>query len=329
MRRRSRRWSWIAGTVSFVLVAAACGQPAVSGGPSPSASPSAALASASASTSTSPSIAPSATPSTAPSAGPTPTVEPSSEPSGTPDPAASETIVRAYFLLADAADGPPTLVPVLREVPATRAVARAAMTALLAGPSRTERRADPGISTLIPDDVDLLGIAIEEGIATVDLSSGFVADADEREIAGRLAEVVYTLTQFSRVERVRVEIDGASPPAVAGTWTRRDFRSEWLPPIWVDDPAWGAAIGRPGEVRGLADVFEAQFRIALLARDGDTLVERGVTASCGSGCWGRFGLELDYDVGRGQWGTLRVWDPSERDGSPEAVRDYPVWLSPD
>src|SRR6185369_12468257 len=64
-----------------------------------------------------------------PTAGPsdTPTVAPTASPSGT-------TIVRAYFLLEDAAGDGPFLVPVLREVPQTKAVARAAMNALLEGP---------------------------------------------------------------------------------------------------------------------------------------------------------------------------------------------------
>jgi hypothetical protein len=39
-------------------------------------------------------------------------------------------------------------------------------------------------------------------------------------------------------------------------------------------------------------------------------------------------VTIEYDVAKAQWGTLRVWDGSAKDGSPENVREYPVWLTP-
>jgi hypothetical protein len=51
-------------------------------------------------------------------------------------------------------------------------------------------------------------------------------------------------------------------------------------------------------------------------------------ATCGTGCWGRFEVTLSYDVSTSQWGTLRVLGPSEADGQPVAVREYPVYLRP-
>jgi hypothetical protein len=43
---------------------------------------------------------------------------------------------------------------------------------------------------------------------------------------------------------------------------------------------------------------------------------------------GRFDVNVAYDVPKAQWGTLRVWDGSAKDGTPENVREYPVWLTP-
>jgi hypothetical protein len=244
-------------------------------------------------------------------------------------------VVRAYFLLADQAGGDATLVPVLREVPKRPAVAHAAMTALLEGPTAAERRADPPISTVIPTGTKLLGVRVDDGVAVVDLSGRFESGGGTRSMTGRLAQVVYTLTQFSRIDAVRIELDGRLVTTLSGEGVdvsrpldRADFRDEWLPPIWVDRPAWGAGLATPARVTGRANVFEAQFVAAILDGAGDTLVERPVTATCGSGCWGRFDVTLRYAVATPQWGTLRVWDPSERDGSPEAVREYPVWLTP-
>ena len=51
-------------------------------------------------------------------------------------------------------------------------------------------------------------------------------------------------------------------------------------------------------------------------------------ASCGTGCWGTFKVDLAYTVAKGQYGTLRVYDRSAKDGSPENITEYPVWLTP-
>jgi hypothetical protein len=129
-------------------------------------------------------------------------------------------IVRAYFLLDDPFSGgevvnEPALVPVLRTVPMSTATATAAMKALLAGPSAKERAAFPQIVTLIPAGSKLLGIEISGGLATVDLSAEFASlspddawDLGVFSLRGRLAQVVYTMTQFTTVDRVNFKLEG-------------------------------------------------------------------------------------------------------------------------
>lgn len=244
-------------------------------------------------------------------------------------------LVRAYFFLDDAVDGDPAIVPVLRTVPTTPAVARAAILSLLAGPSPKERAADPSIHTVIPAGVELLGIVLRGSTATIDLSAEFGEGGGSFQMHGRLAQITWTLTQFPTIDRVTFALEGepvtsfsSEGIAIDGPLTRASYRDTMLPRIYVDRPAWGAALLTPGHVTGVANVYEGQFRIALLDRRGDVLIERPVTATCGSGCWGRFEVTLRYEVSAAQWGTLRVWDPSERDGSPEALRDYPMYLRP-
>ena len=103
---------------------------------------------------------------------------------------------------------------------------------------------------------------------------------------------------------------------------------ETLPDIFVDRPAWRAALGNPGRVTGNADVFEATFRVAVIDAGGKTLVDRQVMATCGSGCRGNFDVTAQYKVTKAQWGTLRAYNLSAKDGSVEDARDYPVWLTP-
>jgi len=278
----------------------------------------------------------------APSGSPAPTAStetPSGSPSASPSPSGSGStmLVRVYFILG----GPPGsvgLVPLLRVVPQTVAVATAAMGQLLAGPTAKES-GDRAITTAIPDGTQLLGLTIKNGVATVDLSGEFASGsvgsgpASATELRNRLGEVVYTLTQFSTVRSVLFQVDGQTVTvfgsagiALDGPQTRADLL-DTLPAIFVDRPAYGAALGNPGKVTGNADVFEATFRMAILDGSGASLVDRQVMASCGTGCRGTFDVTLPYTVAKAQYGTLRAYDLSAKDGTAQDIRDYPVWLT--
>lgn len=256
-------------------------------------------------------------------------------PGGSPDPTASPgetTIVRTYFYLGGE-QGSAGLVPLLREVPETRAVATAAMQALLAGPTADES-AERVITSAVPDGSRLLGLTIEDGVATVDLSSEFESGGGSMAVFVRLGQVVFTLTQFPTVRTVLFEIEGqpvtvfSSEGIVLHGPVGRDQYADLLPMVFVDRPALGAAIGNPARIAGSANVFEASFLITLLDGNGATIVEVPAMATCGTGCRGTFDVTLPYTVSEAGWGTLRVWEASAMDGSPQNVREYPVWLTP-
>jgi hypothetical protein len=274
----------------------------------------------------------------APSAEPTPGGTPSPTPDGSaaPSPTASPvetTTIRAYFFLGSFTHDA-GLVPVLREIPKTQAVGAAAMNALLAGPNEAEMAARPAMYTTVPEGTRFLGLTIEDGVATVDLSREFESGGGSAAVLGRLAQVVYTLTQFPTVDTVTFKLDGEPVTVFSGEGViladpvgRADYTDQ-LPAIWVDRPAWGAAGGNPMRVSGLSNVFEATFRIAILDGSDDVLADVQAMATCGTGCWGTFDVTIPYDVAEAQWGTLRVYDLSAKDGTPENVTDYPVWLTP-
>ena len=253
---------------------------------------------------------------------------PSSQPSSSP----ATTIVRAYFVLGGA-PGSTGLVPVLRAVPHTAAVATAAMNALLAGPTADES-GPRTITSAVPTGSRLLGLSIRNGVATVDLSTEFDSGGGSASTRYRLAQAVYTLTQFPTVTSVLFQVEGrtvtvfGSEGIVLDGPVGRAADLDLLPDIFVDRPAYGATIGNPARITGNAGVFEATFRIALLDAKGAILVDQQVMATCGTGCRGTFDVTLRYEVSQGQWGTLRAYNLSARDGSPESVREYPVWLTP-
>jgi hypothetical protein len=99
------------------------------------------------------------------------------------------------------------LVEALRIHKPTRRVATAALDALLAGPTSTERAA--GIGTEIPGGTRLLGVVIAGGVARVDLTSDYEKGGGSSSLQLRLAQVVYTATQFPTVKAVRFSVDGA------------------------------------------------------------------------------------------------------------------------
>ncbi|MEX1173068.1 MAG: GerMN domain-containing protein, partial [Chloroflexota bacterium] len=228
-------------------------------------------------------------------------------------------VVRAYYVLAGEV-GVEGLVPTLRDVPESAGTARAAMEALLRGDILSDYRS---LSSAIPAGTRLLGLTIRNGVATVDLSREFESGGGSASAFYRLGQVVYTLTQFSTVNAILFQVDGRTVTTFGsegivldGPQTRADFE-DLLPAVFVDRPAFGAAAGNPLRLTGNANVFEATFMITILDGSGRTLVEEHAMATCGTGCRGTFDVTLRYDVPRAQWGTLRVWVSSARDGLPE------------
>jgi hypothetical protein len=328
---RHRPLGLVATLLAAVSLVAACGGATGPLGtvPLPSGSPEPSVAQGSPDVTPFPSDEPSTDP-TDPSGEPTASVDPGASPSPSAAPTGT-TIVRAYLWLGGQ-PGSAGLVAVLREVPGTKSVATAAVNALLEGPTTGETGRQ--ISSAVPDGSRLLGLKIEGGVATVDLSSEFESGGGSADVLTRLGQIVYTLTQFPSVKFVVIQIEGETRTVFSGEGvvidkplTRADYVS-LLPDIWVDRPAFNAAIGNPAHVTGNADVFEATFRIAILDAAGKILADEMVMATCGTGCRGTFDVTIPYTVAKGQYGTLRAYNLSAKDGKPESIRDYRVWLTP-
>ncbi|HEX5694947.1 MAG TPA: GerMN domain-containing protein [Acidimicrobiia bacterium] len=227
----------------------------------------------------------------------------------------------------------PFLLPMTRQAPATRAVARAAMDQLLAGPSGAERAGVPSISTSIPDGAKLLGLTIADGIAVVDLSSGFAADDDAAAVAQRVAQVVFTLSRFPSVQEVLFRQEGVDieVPTGDGQLVSRPVNIgdylQFAAALHVEEPGYRGQGGNPLRVTGFGSVFEASFNYALTDDDG-LIIAEGISMTNNGTGWGGFDFTIDYQVDRQQIGALIVWAHSAEDGSQIDVREYPVALVP-
>jgi spore germination protein GerM len=241
-----------------------------------------------------------------------------------------------YFLLEelDTEDGSPGpfLVPVYRQTPGSGDEAELVIELLLEGPGSDETEGTPSISTAIPEGTSLLGITVEGGVGTVDLSGEYDDGGGSFAMFARLAQVVYTLTRLPEVDQVAFSIEGEPVTVFSsegieleGPQERGDYY-DLLPPVFVDSPAWGEPVTSPVEVRGLSNVFEATSQVMLTDDDGLSLFEDNVMATCGTGCWGEWSVDIAYTLDREQFGALIVWELSARDGSQVNIREYPVIL---
>jgi germination protein M len=172
----------------------------------------------------------------------------------------------------------PFLVAVHRDIPSTPRIALATLRELFDGPSAATRRwsrASHGGA----DSTLVLDVAIDDRVATVDLSREFESGGGSLSMFARLAQVVYTVSQWPTVDEVAFELDGQPVTVFSGEGivldgpVSRDDYVDLLPRVFVDAPAAGAELRSGDRVTGVAAVFEATFLYRLTDADGTVLAE--------------------------------------------------------
>lgn len=210
-------------------------------------------------------------------------------------------------------------------------VASAALAALFAGPTADE--AAGGMASSIPQGTALLALEITGGVASVDLSSEYASGGGSLSTMMRLAEVVFTLTQFEGVLGVELEIDGV-PVDVFGSeglvlahpMTRADFEA-LSPAILVESPLPGATVVSPVWVRGTSNTFEATSLVKIVDQNGAQVGFDVVTATSGSGTRGTFDAAVVYAVDAAGPGAVVAYEESAEDGSVINEVTIPVQLT--
>ena len=234
------------------------------------------------------------------------------------------TTLRVYFVEGE------KITVAATPAPGSSAVAAAAMNALLTGPQGLA--AQLGMTTQIPAGTRLLGVSIAGGTATVDLSGSFQSGGGSLSMQLRVAQVVYTLTQFPTVQRVDFKLDGTPVQAIGGEGlmvtdvTRGTFESV-TPIILVESPLPGETVTSPLRTAGTADTFEATLNYTLTDSAGRVLKEGFTTATSGSGTRGTFSVTIPYPAGSAGAGTLSVFEVSAKDGSHINAITVPLHLA--
>jgi Immunoglobulin-like domain of bacterial spore germination/Sporulation and spore germination len=220
--------------------------------------------------------------------------------------------------------------PVRRPVVTNGAPARAALAALLRGPTAAER--SRGYSTAIPGGTALHGVTVDGGLATVDVSRRFAAGGGSASMLLRVAQAVYTTTQFATVDRVAFKLDGTVVRSIGGEGvvtlppvTRQAFEDQ-APPILVERPLPGDLVSRRVVVSGSADVFEARLVVELQTTGGTVVARRLVLATRGTGLRGTFTATLRTPASL-RHAVVVVYTRSAKDGRPIDVVRIAVRLS--
>jgi germination protein M len=212
------------------------------------------------------------------------------------------------------------------------AVGRAALEALLDGPTPDERAA--GLESEIPEGTQLLDLSIDEdGLAVVDLTRDFESGGGSLSMQARVAQVVFTLTQFPTIDRVSFRLGGEDVDAIGGEGIpasaveRADFE-DVTPAILVESPTPGQRLASPIRLQGMSSTFEATFQFELFGPGGELLVEDFVTATAGGPEWGTFDDSFPFEVGSLGDGRLVVFEISAEDGSRLHELEIPLELAP-
>ena len=211
------------------------------------------------------------------------------------------------------------LVREVHQVEKTTEVAQAALNELIKGDPVT-----PDAARVLPEDTRILGINIDNGLATVDFSPEVLrANVGSSSEGLGIASIVNTLTEYPTIQEVAFTVDGQVENAMdwwghVGLYEQpfqRDLSNVFEPPIWVTSPVKDQVIASPVKISGNARVFEATVSFRLRDTAGNVLAEGFTTAAEGAPGRGDFEGELAFKPDGSGQGQLEVFEVSMKDGS--------------
>lgn len=235
-----------------------------------------------------------------------------------PAPQAPQTTsVAVYYLKTTNTES--YLVREVHQVEKTTEVAKAALNELIAGNPVT-----PGAARVLPTETKILGIKIDQGLATVDFSADVLkANVGASGEALGIASIVNTLTEFPSIQKVSFTVDGQVAKAM-DWWGhvglseqpfKRDLSNVNEPAIWVTSPVSGQIIASPVEISGSARVFEATVSFRIKDEQGNVLAQGFANASQGAPERGDFKGQLAFKPAGPGKGQIEVFEVSMKDGS--------------
>jgi len=120
----------------------------------------------------------------------------------------SETKKDTYSVTLYYQDAKGCLIPVTVGIPKVEGIAKASLSCLVDNALNREKVEYYGLYPVLPKDTVIQGINIKDGLATVDFNTkvlNYTTQTEERNI---IASIVYTLTEFSTIDNVKILVNG-------------------------------------------------------------------------------------------------------------------------
>lgn len=210
-----------------------------------------------------------------------------------------------------------------REMPVS-SLRYGALKALFVGPNAAEHAA--GLSNVIPAGSILEGLSFVGPVAYVDANSQFFASTSASSFLLRLAEVVYTLTDFQGVDSVQFYLHGTTIPNVAGlqtahALTRADLAAA-IDDVLVTSPAPGDDVTSPITISGVSQ-FNGAMEVQVTDATGKLLLNTINTTTVGE----TFTYSYPFQTSDYGSATLKVFAASEGSSTSKLVATIPLTLS--
>ncbi len=159
------------------------------------------------------------------------------------EPAGSGYSVTVYYQ-----DGDGVLVPMTRWIQPQQGIARAAIELCIDSAIAREEVAYYGVYPVIPVDTEVLGINVKDGIAVIDFNKHLLDYADAASEKRIITAVVYTLTEFDSISRVRILINGYPQ-------TQLKYGADLSEALGREDVAINSSLAVPLNGQDKVDVF--------------------------------------------------------------------------
>ncbi len=259
---------------------------------------------------------------TAPPTSTAPTLSTTIAPTPTTEPTMVD--VKVYFLRGER-------LAIAHRWVAAPAVLRGALTAVLAGPTPDERAA--GLHTEIPPGTTLRDLGLADGQAIVDLSGDYESGGGTLSMTARLAQVIFTATQFDNSDRVLFWLDGEPLRFFGGEGitldepqARMHVDRSFTGGIIIDTPVPGAIVRSPFIVTGEGDLFEG-YSALWVWRDGESIAGPFGVQAGAWGMWDEFETVVALDVPPGPIELIVDDGDGCTPGDPECGEPNPAIVS--
>ena len=254
-------------------------------------------------------------------------------PGGTPATPGS-TQVTLYYLVEGADEL--FLTAERHKVAKSEAIAKAALDELLNGTPQDDDHSVP-----FPRTAEVNSVVIDDAVATVDWNADVLTGTGGARVEQlAIQSIVYTLTEFASIKKVRFTVEGKSSGTasngrtiedfwghvgLAGQPWDRDVDYEVLAPITLWTPLEDTASSGSLKLNGLAQTFEANVGIILRNAAGKIVVQTHTTALEAAPAREPFSKKITFTPPASpQTWTLEVFESSAMDGEMVFVEDRSI-----